>query len=581
MKRALSISIAVFCVCAWGYGLGADTARADTLGQTQSFFVDSSYDVVGASSVPATVRAAGQHGYFYVDDRYWNALTPDQQQRYVQLVSQLSAEFDGVIYPRLTAFWGNENTPGIDHDAHVVVLLEQLNDGSGGYFQTVNNYNQQRAPDSNAREMVYIDAESVGTGLAKYFLTHELQHLISFNQKEIRLNVREDVWLNEGRSEYSNTVAGYNVPFSGSMLEKRMWAFLQSPSDSLTEWPNTSNDYGIAAVFMQYLADQYGPGMIAATIHTSTAGVASIDDALSTMSVPERMDEVFVNWMVAASVNDRGADPRFGYTSAGLNTMHVIPAARVQLGALRDQIDMTSLLKEWQPFWFEADISSDATLADTVDVRIAGGDQARWRGAIVARYANNAYTVTRLPETGMVGTDIAVPSSLGGSRIHSIMLAVAQVSDIPPDGRTMVVSPVSMTVGLQALPAPIAPAPLLAPQLTAPIDGDLIRRIGQAETYVIWGGYRRYLSAATLRLYGFQNRIVREVPDAVFLKYTTSNYIRAESQKKVYAVWPDGTKHWLNISAAQWDASGRDWGAIFTVNDAEVASYQTGNNIVH
>lgn len=45
-------------------------------------------------------------------------------------------------------------------------------------------------------------------------------------------------------------------------------------------------------------------------------------------------------------------------------------------------------------------------------------------------------------------------------------------------------------------------------------------------------------------------------------------------------LWPDGTKHWLNISAAQWDASGRDWGAIFIINDREAAFYAAGADIV-
>ena len=82
-------------------------------------------------------------------------------------------------------------------------------------------------------------------------------------------------------------------------------------------------------------------------------------------------------------------------------------------------------------------------------------------------------------------------------------------------------------------------------------------------------------------LYGFQDRIVHEVSDDVFIHYLSSNYIRAIDQQKVYAIWPDNTKHWIDITPAQWDASHRDWGAIFIVNDAEVASYQTGQNIVH
>ena len=106
-----------------------------------------------------------------------------------------------------------------------------------------------------------------------------------------------------------------------------------------------------------------------------------------------------------------------------------------------------------------------------------------------------------------------------------------------------------------------------------------MRRNGQDEIYVIWGPYRRYLTSSTLALYGFQNRPVVAVTDDVFFSYKSSNYIRAIDQQEVYAIWPDGTKHWLNITPARWDDSGRDWGAIFIVNDAEVNSYLTGPDI--
>ena len=106
-----------------------------------------------------------------------------------------------------------------------------------------------------------------------------------------------------------------------------------------------------------------------------------------------------------------------------------------------------------------------------------------------------------------------------------------------------------------------------------------MRRNGQDEIYVIWGPYRRYLTSSTLALYGFQNRPVVAVTDDVFFSYKSSNYIRAIDQQKVYAIWPDGTKHWLDITPTRWDDSGRDWGAIFIVNDAEVNSYSTGPDI--
>ena len=161
------------------------------------------------------------------------------------------------------------------------MLLQKLSTGSGGYFDTINGYAKNRAPDSNAREMVVVAADSVLNNTSTDFLAHELQHLISFYQKELLLNVSEDTWLNEARSEYSITLAGYDVPFAGSTLQRRIQTFLRTPNDSLTEWPNTSTDYGVASVFIHYLADRFGPGILQYTLHSRSSGAAAIQDWLS------------------------------------------------------------------------------------------------------------------------------------------------------------------------------------------------------------------------------------------------------------------------------------------------------------
>ena len=70
-----------------------------------------------------------------------------------------------------------------------------------------------------------------------------------------------------------------------------------------------------------------------------------------------------------------------------------------------------------------------------------------------------------------------------------------------------------------------------------------------------------------------------EVDETTFHSYTTTNYVRYVNEEQVYAVWPDGTKHWLNITPQQWDISSRDWGAIFTINDLELNVYKTGVDI--
>ena len=112
-------------------------------------------------------------------------------------------------------------------------------------------------------------------------------------------------------------------------------------------------------------------------------------------------------------------------------------------------------------------------------------------------------------------------------------------------------------------------------------NGSLIKKPREGELYVIEGKYKRNLSAGALASYGHLDPAKAiEVDEGTLNSYTTANYVRALNDKKVYAVWPDGTKHWLNMSGEYFTQSGRDWGSIFTINDAEFQFYKTGPDIV-
>ena len=89
-------------------------AFADTLGQRTQFSTNAQYDASGRSQINATLRAISDKAYFYVDDKYWTDLTPSGQSRFSDAISKLSNEFDELIYPKSTNYWGFEENPGID-----------------------------------------------------------------------------------------------------------------------------------------------------------------------------------------------------------------------------------------------------------------------------------------------------------------------------------------------------------------------------------------------------------------------------------------------------------------------------------
>ena len=192
----------------------AFNVSADTIGQAVVFNVNSKYDQFSRTRLSATLRQVSEHAYFYVEDRYWENLNPNQRTSLSNSISDLSQEFDNNIYPTETQFWGSEPNPGIDGDSKVTIVLEDLVSGNGGYFAASNEYPKQIAGESNEREMIFMSVQA--GSFAKIFLGHEFQHLISHNQKELIRKVQEDVWLNELRSEYSVSLLAYNDNFYNS-----------------------------------------------------------------------------------------------------------------------------------------------------------------------------------------------------------------------------------------------------------------------------------------------------------------------------------------------------------------------------
>ncbi|OGM98908.1 MAG: hypothetical protein A2649_00900 [Candidatus Yanofskybacteria bacterium RIFCSPHIGHO2_01_FULL_41_26] len=524
-------------------------SAADTVGQSVIFNVNSSYDKFSRTNLSATLRQISEHAYFYVEDSYWNNLNSNEKNYLNSNLSVLAQEFDNNIYPKETQFWGSEPNPGIDNDPKITIVLEDLVFGNGGYFDTSNEYPKNISRNSNEREIIFINVKA--GNFAKMFLGHELQHLISFNQKEILRKTQEDVWLNELRSEYSVTLLGYNDNFNTSNLERRARTFLDNPSDSLTEWPNVSTDYAQVTLFGQYLLEQYGQSIFRETLQSSTVGIDSINQFLQSRSYPEKFSNVFENWTVANYLNDTVEDKRYGYQREELKNIHVIPQ--------QSFLSYPSLyvfnydLKSWQSAWYKYNFYS---LPSDKAVKISYSPNY----LVKVLYADNLGRVGVLNNLGYI-------TNPGG--LSSVVLM--PISEIETSNFDNEETPRTISVSINYIDN----------ELAKPItDGALIKRPRESEIYVVEGKYKRYLRPEIIKLYGHLDASkVIELDDKIFNSYSTANYVRNFNDKKVYAVWPDGTKHWLNMTGDYFTQSGRDWGAIFTINDLEFNSYKTGTDI--
>jgi len=355
LKQTLFIcfifSLAVFLI--------PQVVYADSLGEVHTFYIDSSYDHMGRSEITATLRKVGKHSYFYAEDSYWNKLSSFEQNILENNISNLSQEFDETVYPKEREVFGEEFSPGIDNDSKVTVLLTEMSESPGGYFNPNDEYPKEQISDgrSNEREMIYLNIIYLSSSRAKAFLAHEFQHLISWNQKENLRGVIDEVWLNEARSEYAPTLCGYDDIYKGSNLEARVNNFLLEPSNSLTEWQNSTYDYSPINLFIQYLVEHYGENILKLMMKTDAVGIASIDAALKEIGSSKTFSDVFTDWTVANYINDIDiSSGQYGYTNPDLNynTFHISPTDVHQIfpGV---NLNVTTSIKDWASYWYVFD----------------------------------------------------------------------------------------------------------------------------------------------------------------------------------------------------------------------------------
>ena len=119
--------------------LPTSSVEADSLNQSVTFSVNPKYDDLNRTHLVGTLRVISSHAYFYIDQESWTRLLAQDQTKFLDNIQRLAEEFDNRIYPQLTTFWGSEATPGLDHDPRVTIVIENLKQGYGGYFDTKNS----------------------------------------------------------------------------------------------------------------------------------------------------------------------------------------------------------------------------------------------------------------------------------------------------------------------------------------------------------------------------------------------------------------------------------------------------------
>jgi len=326
--------------------------KAQIAPEREVFYINSEYDIDGREKLSATLKREGKGLYIYIENEWWNSLDRTKQSEVKQFIQRLDYEFYFQIKPILNENYGLERSPGIDGKEHIIVLIHEMDEGVAGYFRSVDEYSQSQASDSNEHEMVYLNASSITSDLAKSYLAHEFTHLITFNQKD-GFAVEEETWLNEARAEYAPTLVGYNEEYENSYLQKRVNDFLKTPSDSITEWTGKSSDYGSLSLFAHYLVEQYGVEILKDSLQSKYIGIESLNKALEVNSATKNFAEIFTDWTITALVNDCSLGELYCYKNKGLRNTKVVPLINFLPLSGKSTLGVTQETKDWSGNWFK------------------------------------------------------------------------------------------------------------------------------------------------------------------------------------------------------------------------------------
>jgi hypothetical protein len=243
--------------------------------------------------------------------------------------------FDAKIFDTDTRLFG---TPAGPAAGPVTLLLSPEVGDRGreptiGYFSSRDLFKPSDAPadadlaHSNQRPMLYISSFVVEQGNPADYLgtiAHEFQHLINASQKLFghpTLVPQEEVWLDEGLAMYAMQANGYGLESDASVVYDHVASYLDTPAVySLTDWDRDpqGSAYGAVYLFITYLADRFGEGLLKELVASKETGIANVRARLAIRGAD--FDKVFDDWVGANMIDGTGisSDPHYRYVNLDL-----------------------------------------------------------------------------------------------------------------------------------------------------------------------------------------------------------------------------------------------------------------------
>ncbi len=252
---------------------------------------------------------------------------------------------------------------------------------------------------------------------------HEYQHLLESYQ-----DPDEASWINEGLSDWAQTLVGYvdpsvapDAPGADSHLACFMGYLPPSfggPENSLTAWgdqggPETLCDYGAVYSFAEYLASHYGEAAMTALHRQPLNGLAGLEAVLDAVGATASARDTLHNWAAMVAV-DAKAD-----------------AASMVNGILKDDVTASSLTAKINWDNAEAYIDAGAPPNGSDYVRLRDGDGAYLTAGQISSISFNGdaalapdpvqWTVDSTPPNGTTAATscAAVPDGTGPAALYS------------------------------------------------------------------------------------------------------------------------------------------------------------------
>jgi hypothetical protein len=533
---------------------GADSASAAGY---ERFFVEAGYDSEARESVRAEQLFSSRHARILVDSSYWNSLGEERKAQERVALAALITEFDGRIYPLTRELLGAEWNPGVDRDPRIVLLLTPMIEGTFGYARPF--IDETRAEGSNEAEMVYVNARTLSSPRTKAELAASFAELIAYHERVIASDVPEAPWVLALAASYAPTHLGYDTPFVGSKLAGEVETFISSPSNSFLDWNGGRDDRASVSLFAHFIAGRYGTPFFGHLMRGGQHGERGITLALRDSGTKDTFEDVVSAWALASYANGTAVDGesyRYTHPALDFSRLRVTPEYRAPIGensASSSRFALPPASAQWVRYTPQV-LGTNGLNSLFLDIE--GFDGAT---------TTLSYIETAIDGTSRVET-IRMRNGRGMARVDLFGTYVLSVVLVPVNRETT-----ATTLRVEAYQRESdrdnAEGTLA--------NGTLVRGKDSDKVFVIQNESRRWIQSTEIfAMYAHMRwEDVHEVPASTLLWYRESFLVRVEGDTKVYEVTPLGHKRWLDMTAGEFERSGRRWESVFVINEKELLWY--------